>query len=76
LGFLTQLIKENPTKSGYVVGKKLTLADIIVFAGTETVADQNPAVLDKYPEIKAVRAKVAATDGIKQYLAKRKPTPF
>ncbi|XP_035824165.1 probable glutathione S-transferase 7 [Aplysia californica] len=76
LGFFNKLIKENPTKSGFVVGSKITLADLVVFETTQMLSEKEPQTLDKYPEIKALRTKVTGSDGIKQYLATRKPTPF
>ncbi|XP_012934771.2 uncharacterized protein LOC101859624 [Aplysia californica] len=55
---------------------QITLADIAIFDGSDWISMVKPEELDKYPEIKALRAKVASADGIKQYLAKRKQTPF
>jgi len=76
LGFFNKVIKENPAKSGYAVGKKISLADLVIFDVTEWINDTKAEVLQPYPELRALRAKVAATDGIKQWLAKRKVTPF
>ncbi|RUS87370.1 hypothetical protein EGW08_004824 [Elysia chlorotica] len=74
--FLAQcekLIKENQakTESKYTVGDKLSLADFIIFEGTENVRQQNASLLDGYPRVKAVSALVAALDNLKDYLAKR-----
>ena len=49
----------------------MTMADIIIFEGTQTAVQQFPNILDNYPEIKKLRAKVVTQDGIKQYIAKR-----
>lgn len=70
------IIKENPSKSGYMVGSRISLADLVMFEGTQGLIDESPTILDPYPELKALRDKVANTDGIKHYLANRQPTPF
>jgi len=58
--------------SGFAVGKKMTLADIIIFEGTQGLSQHQASTLEKYPAISALRAKVAGTKGIKEYLADRK----
>jgi len=75
-GFYNKVIKENPARSGFAVGKKMSLADVVIFDNTDWAANNLPAALDKFPELKALRAKVASVDGIKQYLAKRPSAPF
>merc|ERR1712154_627544 len=52
--------------------KKLSAADITIHEATQTISQTNPAMLDKYPDIKTLRAKVANSKGLKQYLATRK----
>jgi len=76
LGFFNNVIKENPAKSGFAVGKKISLADLIIFDVTQWISDMKPEVMAPYAELKACNAKVAATPGIKEYLATRKVTPF
>lgn len=73
LNYFEKLVQQNQTESGtkYTVGDKLSLADIIIFEGTETVRQQYPGLLDNLPAIKSVNALVAEVDGIKQYLKKR-----
>jgi len=75
-GFFNTVIKENPAKSGFAVGKKISLADLIIFDVTQWISDMKPEVMAPYPELKALLAKVAGTAGIKEYLAARKQTPF
>ena len=75
-GFFNTVIKENPAKSGFAVGKKISLADVIIFDVTQWISDMKPEVMAPYPELKALLAKVAGTAGIKEYLAARKQTPF
>ena len=74
--YFNNLIKKNPAKSGFAIGKNITLADISIFDMTEWVTSVRKNVLDQYPEIKTLRAKVAAVKGIKQYLEQRKDSPF
>merc|ERR1711963_8551 len=71
LGNFNKFIQENPTKSGFVIGNKMSFADIVLLEGTQTVFQTNPTILDQYPELKTLRAKVAAQDGVKQYLLQR-----
>lgn len=54
----------------------MTFADIILFEAFESAVAQDAAVLDKFPKIKACRAKVQTNPKIKEYLSKRKETPF
>merc|ERR1712141_73806 len=75
-GFYNKAIQENPCKSGFAVGKKMTLADIVIFDNTDWIANKMPEVMDKYPEVKALRTKVASSPGIQEYLATRKFSPF
>jgi glutathione S-transferase len=54
----------------------MTFADILIFEAFETAVARDAAVLDKFPKIKAIRAKVEAHPKIKEYLSKRKESPF
>jgi len=76
LGNFARYIRENPMNSGWVVGDKMSLGDIILYEGTQTLVQLQPTMLESYPELKALRAKVEMQDGIKQYLAARKFYPF
>jgi len=76
LGAFEKMVNENPKKSGFVAGSKMSLGDIIIFEGTQSLAEHNPAGLDKYPSVKAVRDKVTSHPEIKKYLANRKKTEF
>lgn len=73
-GFFNSVVKES--KSGFVVGKKLSLADLVIYEGTQTVFENEPAILDAFPELKKLRAKVESDGNVKSYLAKRKKTQF
>merc|ERR1712154_542092 len=69
-------ILEDLIAGDFAVGKKLSLADIVIFEGTTTLSQNQPDILKKYPKINKIRATVAATPGIKEYLAKRPVTPM
>ncbi|GFN93426.1 glutathione s-transferase [Plakobranchus ocellatus] len=69
-------IKQNAAKSGFLVGKQLSLGDLAIFEASQGCSKNHPKILDDFPEIKTVREKVASADGVKQYLAKRKDTPI
>merc|ERR1712002_613120 len=71
LGNFNRYISENPDKSGYVIGHKLTLADLIIFEGSQTVFQNQPEMLEQFPYIRALRAKVGAEKGIMEYIIKR-----
>jgi len=76
-GFFDTIIKDNPTKSGWAVGKKISMADLVIFDVSEWIFGlKEEEMRSAYPNIAAVRAKVATTPGIKEYLANRKETPF
>jgi len=69
-------ILEDLIAGDFAVGKKLSLADIVIFEGTTTLSQNHPDILKKYPKINAIRKKVSETAGIKEYLAKRPQTPM
>lgn len=76
LGKFNTFVKENPKKSGYMVGSKLSLADIVMVEAVQGIMEQDAGALDNYPELKALREKVINSNGIKEYLAKRPKTDF
>jgi glutathione S-transferase len=74
LGFFEKLLKENGT--GYFVGNRLTLADIVVFdvatGFLEVVVDIN----DSFPLLKKLVGTVRAHSKIGPYMASRPAMPF
>jgi len=76
LNRLEQFLKENPKKSGFIVGSKLSLADLVFVEGVQGMYEQNDKCLDGHPGLKALREKVVNTKGIKEYLGKRPKTDF
>ncbi|XP_038060999.1 uncharacterized protein LOC119731798 [Patiria miniata] len=67
-------LKKNKGGDGFFVGDKISLADIQVFNSFEYVVQYDAAALDKYPKLKAWQARVAASEKLAPYLAKRKVT--
>jgi hypothetical protein len=55
---------------------QISFADIMLFEAFETGLSQDATVLDKFPKIKACRAKVQTNKKMQDYLSKRKPSPM
>jgi len=75
---LEELLKKNKGGDGFFVGDKISMADIIAYAGLETPVppDSQAKVLAKCPKLKALLARVAGDKKLAAYLAKRKSTVF
>lgn len=72
LPIVEKIIKDNGT--GFIVGSKLSVADLSCFDVAEHVRDNFGAdMLAKFPSLKAHFEKVAAVPGIKKYTASRPP---
>ncbi|PVD21609.1 hypothetical protein C0Q70_17408 [Pomacea canaliculata] len=70
-GFVLKLLQENGT--GYFVGNKLSLADIIVYDMATQLRDVFSCdVAADFPEIKALVEKVSSNENIKKYIDSRK----
>ena len=54
---------------------QLSLGDLAIYEGTQMCFQNNPAFLDGYPELKALRANVESGP-LKKYLSERKVTPI
>jgi glutathione S-transferase len=74
LGFFEKLLKENGT--GYFVGNRLTLADIIVFDVATGMLEDIVDINDSFPLLKKNVETVRAHSKIGPYVASRAPTPF
>lgn len=71
-----EVLQTNGT--GFLVGKKLTYADIIIAHNLERIAEflKEPGMLDKTPELKKHQQTVFSQPGIKEWIAKRPKTAF
>jgi len=76
LDTLTKFLKENPKNSGFIVGSKMSLADLVFVEGVQGMYEQDEKCLDGHPDLKKLREKVVSSKGIKEYLAKRPKTDF
>ncbi|XP_005104780.1 probable glutathione S-transferase 7 [Aplysia californica] len=74
LGYFTKILKDNGNV--FVVGKKVSLADLVILESTTTLIQNVPGLLDKYPELKAHRERTSQVPGVKEYLAKRPTQPI
>jgi len=76
-GLFEKAITDNPTKSGFAVGKGMTLADLVIFDVTYWIMELKADLMkEKFPKICALVDKVKSDKNIKAYLEKRKVTPF
>lgn len=75
-GQIERIMSCNKASDGWAVGKKMSAADVMLFESFESSLSQDAALLDKFPKIKACRQKVQDCKKMKEYLAKRKQTPF
>merc|ERR1712137_95858 len=76
-GIFNQHIKDNGS-SGYLVGDSVTIADLQLYATINMLQsgflDGVPAsIFDPYPELLALKAKIAADEKVKEYEAKTYP---
>lgn len=67
-------IAEKKTK--FLIGDKLSYADLKLMHNLIMTERFDKSYLSKYPNLVAIKERVAATDGVKQYLAKRAVKPF
>ncbi|CAL1548978.1 unnamed protein product [Lymnaea stagnalis] len=75
LGFLEVILEKNGT--GYLVGDKLSLADIVLLdATTGGMASNLLDVNDDYPLVKKTIELVKSNEKIGKYLATRKDSPW
>jgi len=74
LAFFTLWLKKNGGGKGFMVGDKMTLADITLYSVFEKVEGIAPGLLAKYPELKALNDRVAAAPKIAAWLKKRPVT--
>jgi len=74
LAFFTLWLKKNGEGKGFMVGDKMTLADITLYSVFEKVEGIAPGVLADYPELKALNDRVASAPKIAAWVKKRPVT--
>ena len=68
--------KLKQTKSGYLVGSGLTLADIYLISVLEKLGDGKEGILANYSELYKLDKRVRSHPKIADWIAKRPVTPF
>ncbi|WP_152047614.1 glutathione S-transferase [Aureimonas psammosilenae] len=80
LGWYETLIANNPTRSGTLVGNRLTYVDLGLFQVREGLAYAFPrataALSGRFPHVEALTERVRAEPGIAAYLASPRRLPF
>ncbi|CAF0841660.1 unnamed protein product [Brachionus calyciflorus] len=71
--FEDRLIKNG---SGYLVGNKLSWADIYLSQMTEFLGDYKTKYLSNYPKVKRLDDSVRSLPGVADWIEKRPQTPF
>nr|XP_054773642.1 S-crystallin SL11-like [Lytechinus pictus] len=70
------LEKQSEQGKGYFIGDSMTLADIAIFNFFDGLFKHMPALIDKYPTLRAFEDKMRAEPKIAAWLAKRPETQF
>ncbi|XP_066916249.1 probable glutathione S-transferase 6 [Clytia hemisphaerica] len=70
LNFIERFLKNNP--SGYLVGNKITLADICLFVFGDIVTFHYPTFFDNQPEIKKFISRFHEIEQVKNYVEKKR----
>jgi len=75
-GFIAKIYENNPHKSGWAVGDKISLADIALFHHFDFYDDQDSVkrALDQYPVLSELREKVRPY--LQDWISRRPVTPL
>lgn len=73
---LEKFLDENLTHSGFFVGDRLTLADLVVFDAWSMLMAANPEATAPFVKLAAHSATVAAVPQIAEWIAERPETAF
>jgi len=68
--------KITERNTDYLIGDKLSYADIKTMQCLLTTQKYDATLTKDFPKLVALKDRVANTEGIKEYLAKRKDSPF
>ncbi|KAK3092424.1 hypothetical protein FSP39_002668 [Pinctada imbricata] len=74
MNYLKGVLQENAHP--FLVGDKLSLADLAFFTASEQIAVKFPDFMSKYPEVAKHRDRIAEIPKIKDWLSKRPVTEF
>ncbi|VDL82880.1 unnamed protein product [Nippostrongylus brasiliensis] len=75
LGFITKFLKKNAAH-GYLVGDKISWADVLIAEHTSDLFKRVPEYLDGFPEVKAHMEKIHQNPKIKKWRESRPETSF
>ncbi|CAG2214967.1 HPGDS [Mytilus edulis] len=76
MAYIEKTMNENKTQSGYIVGGKLSVADLSIFNCLETLTNLSPTALDEYTRIRDLNTKIGIISSIAKYVASRPKTPI
>ncbi|XP_071146779.1 glutathione S-transferase 1-like [Mytilus edulis] len=76
MAYLEKALDANQTNSGFIVGGKLSVADLTIFFFVDTLSNLSSTAIDKYTKLRDLSAKVGVINSIATYVANRKKTPF
>jgi glutathione S-transferase len=77
LGLLDRLLRANRGGAGFVVGDKMSVADVALYYLLETIRDNGwAAAVDRYPALAAFEARIAARPRIAAYRVSPRRPPF
>src|SRR5262245_44526304 len=80
LGYFERILKHNPRKSQYLLGKKCSYADLSLFQMIEGLRYAFPRTMakfeNKYPRVIALRDAVSARPSLRAYLESSLRSPF
>ena len=76
LEYLEKTLNDNKSGSGYLVGRKLSVADLMVFVVLETLESVVPSSVDKYPKVRDHSIKIGVNSNIARHVANRPKTSF
>lgn len=80
LGYFEQVLSSNPRRSGYLVGARLSYADLSMFQVVEGLRYAFPSAMASmepaYPQLIALHGRVSQLPNIRAYLASERRLPF
>jgi glutathione S-transferase len=73
---LQNFIEANPVKSGFFVGERLSLADLVAYDALYMLSKLNPEAAEAFPKLIAHTTLVGAIPQIAKWVETRPETPF
>ncbi|XP_014771129.1 S-crystallin 3-like [Octopus bimaculoides] len=76
LPFMEETLQKYDGGNLFFMGEKMTMADMMCFCALENPMRENPALLNCYPKLQALRNRVMSHHTIAPYLTRRGMTEF